>query len=264
MQVEDQLHRAICFQETPKRIVSLVPSLTELLCDLGLKTSLVGVTKFCVHPKTVRQDVEVVGGTKQVHFNKIKELKPDIILCNKEENTLQIVEECIKIAPVHISDIYTVNDCLELIAMYGEIFNVKDKSSFLIKSILEKQSAFQNFMLNKSQKKVAYFIWKTPWMVAGNKTFVNHLLQKNKFNNVFSVLNRYPEITLNDKELSEVEIVLLSSEPYPFKKAHKKALEKQFPKAKVLMVDGEMFSWYGSRLVKAFGYFKELHSNTLQ
>ena len=128
MKFTDQLNRPIHLQKTPKRIVSLVPSLTELICDLGLKSSLVGVTKFCVHPKSIREKATIVGGTKQVHFNKIQDLNPDVILCNKEENTLEMIQELDKIAPVHISDINTILDCHEIIGMYGTLFNIQSQS----------------------------------------------------------------------------------------------------------------------------------------
>ncbi|WP_338733131.1 ABC transporter substrate-binding protein [Mangrovimonas cancribranchiae] len=264
MQVKDQLHRTLVFQDVPKRIVSLVPSLTELLCDLGLKKQLVGVTKFCVHPKTIREDTLIVGGTKQVHFDKIKALQPDIILCNKEENTQDIVEQCSQIAPVHVSDIYTVTDCLALIKMYGSIFDVKKEAAALVTSISNEQKSFQNFIVDKPVLKVGYFIWSSPWMVAGNHTFINYLLEQNNFKNVFVSSSRYPEICLNNEKLKAADVIMLSSEPYPFKKEHKETLEKQFPNTKVVLVDGEMFSWYGSRLKKAFPYFKCLHKNDLQ
>ncbi|MBR9757107.1 MAG: ABC transporter substrate-binding protein [Algicola sp.] len=263
MQVKDQLQRTLVFSKPPRRIVSLVPSLTELICDLGLKQSLVGVTKFCVHPESIRTQADVVGGTKQVHFNKIKALQPDVILCNKEENTKALVEGCAEIAPVHVSDLNNLDDCLELIGMYGDLFEVKPKALKLVGAIEEANRNFKTFIKNKASLKVAYFIWKDPWMVAAQNTFVDCLLKLNGFENVFANLERYPEIALDDIELKEADLILLSSEPYPFKTAHKMALEKQFPKTKVLLVDGEMFSWYGSRLLYAFDYFRHLHKHGL-
>lgn len=127
MTVSDQLNRVLSLHQTPKRIVCLVPSQTELLVDLGLESSIVGVTKFCVHPNHIRKQTSVVGGTKSVHFDKIVALKPDIILCNKEENTEEIINALVKIAPVHISDVTSLEDCFELIQMYAEIFNANDR-----------------------------------------------------------------------------------------------------------------------------------------
>lgn len=264
MLVNDQLGRLLFLSTPPKRIVSLVPSLTELLCDMGLKERLVGVTKFCVHPKGLRQHLQIVGGTKQVRYETLKALKPDIIICNKEENTLDIVNHCNAIAPVYVSDIHTIEDCVDLIKTYGSLFNVEAKANQLVEALSQAQERFNEFLSAKQQNlKVAYFIWKDPWMVAASNTFINHLLVKNKFINVFSNSERYPSITLDDSRLKTADVILLSSEPYPFKASHKSILEEKFPQAKILIVDGEMFSWYGSRLIEAFSYFKQLHNSDL-
>ena len=258
--MKDQLKRDIQLKKTPKRIVSLVPSQTELLVDLGLETSIVGVTKFCVHPKHLRRSKVVVGGTKQINIEKIKALKPHVILCNKEENTKAIIESLEAIAPIYISDIYNLEDCFELIKMYGAIFNVEAKASSLVLNIQNKRNAFQLQIKDKKRLKVAYFIWKNPWMVAGNNTFINHLLELNKFENMYSNQKRYPEIKLNDSvQNKDVQVVFLSSEPFPFKEVNKNEVHDFYPNAITMLVDGEMFSWYGSRLTKAFNYFKTLH-----
>ncbi|WP_298344965.1 helical backbone metal receptor [uncultured Algibacter sp.] len=259
---KDQLKRDIHFTETPKRIISLVPSQTELLCDLGLETNIVGVTKFCVHPDYIKTDAAVVGGTKQIHIEKIKALKPDIILCNKEENTKAIVELCELICPVHISDIYNIKDSLELIKQYGKIFNCETRAGTIKRRIKDELKIFKDFIRGKQVLEAGYFIWKNPWMVAGNNTFINHLLQLNKFENIYSQKSRYPEIILNkSEENNRVNVIMLSSEPFPFKEIHKEELQEFYPNATIVLVDGEMFSWYGSRLVKAFAYFKTLRLN---
>ncbi|WP_353778116.1 helical backbone metal receptor [Winogradskyella sp. 3972H.M.0a.05] len=259
MEYSDQLQRKLHFKDKPKRIVSLVPSLTELLVDLGLEDKIVGVTKFCINPKHLRKEKTVVGGTKQVHIYKIKALNPDIILCNKEENTLAIVESCEQIAQTHVSDIYTVEDCHELITMYADLFDCSDKAKLISDTIKQEQKDFEKFISNKQSIQTAYFIWKNPWMVAGKDTFINYLLSLNKFQNYYENLDRYPEVDLDSNKNENVELVLLSSEPYPFKEIHKEELKKYYSNAKVLLVDGEAFSWYGSRLTKAFKYFKKLH-----
>ncbi|TYB79530.1 ABC transporter substrate-binding protein [Bizionia myxarmorum] len=262
MHYKDQLKRTITLKHTPKRIICLVPSITELICDLGLESSLVGITKFCVHPKHILTIVEVVGGTKQVHYDKIRELKPDIILCNKEENTQEMINELETISTVHISDVDTVSDCLELIEMFGEIFNCSEKANDLVVKIRKASTDFEAYISTKETQVVAYFIWKDPWMVAANNTFVNYMLSLNNFKNAFENESRYPEISL-DKIYADVNLVLLSSEPYPFKNEHKMLIQSQFPSAEFILVDGEMFSWYGSRLVLAFDYFKTLHYTAL-
>lgn len=258
---KDQLNRELFFNRTPKRIVSLVPSQTELLVDLGLENRLVGITKFCVHPKHLKNSKTIVGGTKNIKIEKVKSLNPDIILCNKEENTEEIVRECTKICPVHISDIYTINDNLELINMYGNLFDCSTKSNQLIDSINSQLTKFQLFIKDRPKLKVAYFIWKKPWMVAGNNTFINHLLELNNFENKFQYKERYPEIDLID--LQDLDYIFLSSEPYPFKEKDIEELKEKTNCKNIILVDGEYFSWYGSRILKAFNYYKKVRRSLI-
>ncbi len=224
---------------------------------MGLKDQISGITKFCVHPQELRKETKVVGGTKQVHFDKIEALSPDIIICNKEENTREMVEQLDTIAPVWVSDIQNVEDSFEMIKVFGTIFNVSEKASEIAARIISKKNDFSEFIKNKPSKKVAYLIWKNPYMAAATNTFINTLLELNHFENVISdVGGRYPEVGSN--ALKEAETVLLSSEPYPFKKTDVTELENRLQK-EVRLVDGEYFSWYGSRLLYAFDYFKGLH-----
>jgi len=259
MQFIDQMQRTVTLPAVPGRIVSLVPSQTELLVDLGLRNDLVGITKFCVHPKNLRKEKTIVGGTKQVHYDRIKALQPDIVLCNKEENTLEMVEALENIAPVWVSDIISIEDCLVMIKAFGKLFQKEKNALSIIKNIEGEWRDFNNFISKKPFKKVAYLIWKNPYMVAGKDTFINTLLKINHFRNSFSEREeRYPEISEN--ELVETELILLSTEPYPFKKKDILMLSKINYTGEVVLVDGEYFSWYGSRLAKAFRYFKKLQS----
>lgn len=265
MRIADQIGNSLYFKQTPKRIISLVPSITELLVDLGLINNIVGVTKFCVHPQNLRKEKKIVGGTKIIKTDKIKSLSPDIIICNKEENTEEIVLACRKICATYVSDIYTIEDILYLIKDFGIIFNIEEKSTHLSREIQKKVTEFKEFIKDKNPIQVAYFIWKNPYMVAANNTFINTLLQLSGFKNIFDTEGRYPEINLYEiKENNELDTVFLSSEPYPFKENDCKELSELLNK-KVVIVNGEYFSWYGSRLLKAFDYFmklrKKLHSN---
>ncbi|MGB1308868.1 MAG: ABC transporter substrate-binding protein, partial [Oceanihabitans sp.] len=159
MKIKDQLNRTIQLKETPNRIVTLVPSQTELLYDLGLETSIVGITKFCVHPKHLLKTKAIVGGTKQINLEKIKALNPDIILCNKEENTKEIVEACNEICAVHVSNIETISDCQEMILQYGQIFQKQEEAKNISEAIQKNVNDFKEFIKNKPTLKVAYFIW---------------------------------------------------------------------------------------------------------
>ncbi len=256
MKYKDQMGRQLQFSNVPIRIVSLVPSQTELLVDLGLQDHIVGLTKFCVHPVGLIKEKTIVGGTKQLHIDKVKALQPDIILCNKEENTEQIVHDMDTIAPVHVSDIKNLEDALSLIKMYGDIFQVTDKAISIIQVIQKKYIDFSKSIEEASYKKVAYFIWRSPWMVAGQDTFITYLLNECRFKNVFEDKEgRYPEVQLD--ELSDVDYVFLSSEPFPFAEKHIEDVQP-YTKGKVILVDGEYFSWYGSRLIGAFDYFTDV------
>ena len=260
MKLLDQIGNSIEIKKTPIRIISLVPSQTELLVDLGLMNNIVGVTKFCVHPVSLNKEKTIVGGTKNINIQKIKELNPDIILCNKEENTKEIVAQCIQIAPTHVSDIFTIEDVLTLIDQYSVIFSCKTIAAEISKKIGLSLNEFQKLIADKEPKKVAYFIWKKPWMVAGHSTFINSILEVNKFDNIYKNEQRYPEVNLDELKLKgELDYLLLSSEPYPFKEKDVEELQEQFKKQRIILVDGEMFSWYGSRLIMAFEYFKTLH-----
>ncbi len=264
MELVDQLQRKLKFNDTPKRIVSLVPSLTELLVDLGLEEYIVGITKFCVHPYHLKQTKTIVGGTKNIKSEKIRALQPDIILCNKEENTKDIVDSCVEIAPVYVSNIFTLKDVFELIEHYGVLFSCRTESSKIIQKLNFKLDDFSTFVENVTPQKVAYFIWRNPWMAVGNKTFINHLLILNKFENIYSNRERYPEVELKKIRLEgDPDLVFLSSEPYPFKEEHAFEIGRCTHHAKTVFVDGELFSWYGTRLLKSFDYFKRLHERII-
>ena len=240
------------------KIVSLVPSLTELLVDLGLEEHIVGITKFCIHPKNLRKDKVVVGGTKNIHIEKIKVLQPNFILCNKEENTKEIVENCRKIATTHVSDICTIKDIIALIVYYGTLFSCEEKALTLTKELQDKINDFKRFVKDKPSLKVVYFIWKNPWMIAANNTFINHLLELTKLENCYKSESRYPEILLEDLKTKEIDAIFLSSEPFPFKEKNNLDFKNHTENTNIVLVNGEYFSWYGSRLLKAFDYFKEL------
>lgn len=256
----DQIGVEHTFKTTPKRIISLVPSQTELLYDLGLEEEIVGITKFCVHPIHFKATKPIIGGTKNVKFEKIKALQPDIIIANKEENTKEIVEELSKICSVWVTNIVTIEDNFQMISDFGKLFNKRTEAQKWKDKISFAYHDFQQFIQDKSFRKVAYFIWANPYMVAGRDTFINEMLMLNRFQNIYEENGRYPEIELEKmRQEGDPEVVFLSSEPFPFKDEHAFEIGRNTHHAKTIFVDGEMFSWYGSRLLKAFDYFKQLH-----
>ncbi len=255
----DDLGTMHVFNQVPQRIVSLVPSQTELLVDLGLEANIVGITKFCVHPEDLRKRKTIVGGTKKVDYTKISDLQPDIIICNKEENTLEIVENLRHLYPVWVTDIETIEDNFKMIADFGQLFSCVAKAEKLNAEIQNALSDFNAFIEKKPIKKVAYFIWKNPYMVAGGDNFIHQMLQLNHFENAFGNQSRYPEVHLqNWNEKESLDCIFLSSEPYPFKEKDISEIASFCPSTKNVLVDGEMFSWHGSRLLLALDYFKEL------
>jgi iron complex transport system substrate-binding protein len=258
--ITDQIGVVHTFASSPQRIVSLVPSQTELLFDLGQEEKIVGITKFCVHPYHFKSTKKSVGGTKKVNYEKIRLLNPDIIICNKEENTKEIVEELRKICPVWVTNIITIEDNFQMISDFGQLFNCRTEAKKWNDKLAFALSDFKNFIKDKAVKNVAYFIWKKPYMVAGSDNFINELLKLNHFKNCYDTKGRYPEIAIEKmQEEGNPEIVFLSSEPFPFKKEDGYEIAEFVPSAQIIIVDGEMFSWYGSRLLKAFDYFKMVH-----
>jgi len=243
----DQMNRTIRLEGIPRRIVSLVPSQTELLYDLALEDEVVGITKFCIHPESWFRSKTRVGGTKHVDIEKVRSLSPDLIIGNKEENTKEDIAALEDIAPVWMSDIYTVDDALEMILEVSTICGKSEYGTQLVKTV---QSGFESLKNEPLSGTFLYFIWKDPDFVAGTNTFISDLLESTGLRNLCRS-ERYPEWNATDEV---PDIVLLSSEPYPFKFEHVKEMRKKFPKSSINLIDGEMCSWYGSRMQLAPKY----------
>lgn len=250
----DQLNQAIDLPATPRRIISIVPSQTELLFYLGLDKEIIGITKFCVHPKNKVKGKTKVGGTKQLNISLIKELKPDLVIANKEENEQAQVEELLSICPVWISDISELAGAFDMIGRIGEMVGRKTQAQALCNDITLRLSQLNPVTL---KLRVAYVIWRKPYMVAGVATFIDSMLKTCGFTNAFDI-ERYPEVDTVMLINIRPDMVFLSSEPYPFKDRHIAEFKAMLPQAKVMLVDGEMFSWYGSRLLLASEYFLSL------
>lgn len=254
LRIEDQLGREIFLESIPKRIVSLVPSLTEYLYDLGLDEEIVGVTKFCIHPESKTKKVVKIGGTKSFNFDKINELKPDLIIANKEENYKEGVEQLEKGFPVFVTDIANLQEALQMMSMLGKILDKESKAQEIINET-EKSFNSLNIYPNKG---ALYLIWRKPYMTVGGDTFINQLMEFAGFNNLRKNFTRYPVVSPEEIKELKPEFILLSSEPYPFKNKHIEEFRILSPSSRIILVDGEMFSWYGSRLRYSAGYFKEL------
>lgn len=250
----DQLHRTISLDNIPTRIVSIVPSQSELLYDLGLRDEVVGITKFCIHPDVWFKSKVRVGGTKNVNIEKIITLAPDLIIANKEENLKEDIEILEKLFPVWVSDIQSLEDSFEMIKSIGELVKRSAQAQTIIENIKNQKSKFKTNTLRKA----LYFVWYNPWMLAGNDTFINEMMQLAGFENCLQQ-DRYPILTSQEIKEFSPEVVLLSSEPFPFKEKHIQELVEILPNTKIILVDGELFSWYGSRLFHSFDYFRVLN-----
>lgn len=251
----DQLGNKIKLENAPTRIVSTVPSITLTLIDLGLEKEVIARTKFCIHPKEIVKNIPKIGGTKTLDINKIIELNPDLIIANKEENEFEQIKILQEKFPVYISDVNDLESNYDFIEKIGVLTNTVAKANQIIK----KTKANFNLFTNVKQKSVAYLIWKDPYMVAASDTFINSLLTELNLINVFAEdFSRYPEVTLKDIETNQPDLIFLSSEPYPFKEKHINEFKKAIPNTEIHLVDGEFFSWFGSKMQNASQYFNDL------
>ncbi len=262
--VKDQTGRMVRLGKTPERIICLVPSITELLYDLGLDKEVVGITKFCVHPAHWYKNKKRVGGTKTVSVEKIKSLVPDFIIANKEENVRAQIVELAAEYPVYVSDICTLEDALEMIRQVGLLTGKAIEANEMAVKIGD---LFQQFELLKKPVKTCYLIWQNPFITIGGDTFISGMLEKCGFINIAGSQLRYPEITLQQIAETDCELVLLSSEPFPFKQKQLQEIRELLlalgSAPRIELVDGEMFSWYGSRMLQAPLYFRQLQNRLL-
>lgn len=242
------------FEKKYSRIVSVVPSQTELLASLGLDKEVVGITKFCIHPEGWRSSRAVIGGTKKLNIEKIRQLNPDIIIANKEENQKEDIELLNHEFDIYMSDIHDLNSALTMITDVGSLTGKERSAADIVEKI---RPGFEQLVPVKEKLSVAYLIWKDPYMVAGADTFINSMLEACGFKNTFHQ-TRYPETTLEELAKIAPDLILLSSEPYPFGEKHIIQILSVLKKSKIFLVDGECFSWYGSRLLISTLYFQNL------
>jgi len=240
-----------------KRIVSVVPSLTELLYSFGLDEEVVGITKFCVHPEDWFRTKQRIGGTKKLNIELIKSLRPDLVIANKEENVKEQIEELAEHTDVYLTDINNLEEAIEAITNIGILVGKEGEATKIAEIInMEFLELRPARFLNPHRS--CYLIWREPYMTIGGDTFINDMMSRCGLNNIFEDSTRYPEVSVQEIKEAGCELVLLSSEPYPFKEKHITELQQVLFNTKIVLVDGEMFSWYGSRLTKAPRYFKEL------
>ncbi|MFN8281010.1 MAG: helical backbone metal receptor [Saprospiraceae bacterium] len=254
-QNSDQTGRTIALLHKPKRIVSTVPSITELLCDIGLDEQLVGRTKFCDSPQELVQKIPAYGGTKNLRVSDIIRLNPDLMISNKEENTASDITQLAEHIPVWVSDIHDLNSAIYAINEIGAMCGVQGTTTRLTSEIIKHAADHSNMRLSRN-KRACYLIWKNPYMTVGSDTFIHQMMSFAGFDNIFGDCQRYPVTTIHEIVNRSPEVILLSSEPYPFKESD----QKLFEGIKAIFVNGKAFSWYGSRIAESFSYFCHLNS----
>jgi ABC-type Fe3+-hydroxamate transport system substrate-binding protein len=250
----DQAGYELKLENIPRRIISIVPSQTELLYHLGLEEEVVGITKFCVHPEAWFRSKTRVGGTKTLDIAKIRDLEPDLVIANKEENTKEDVIALRAVCPVWTSDIHTIAEALDMIREVGSLVGRAAGANLLIKEV---QSGFGQ--IRPYGLRSAYLIWKNPYMTAGGDTFISDMMRVAGLENVFASRTRYPEVNMEDLQAAGIDLLLLSSEPYPFKIKDIESLHEVLPQTRIVLADGEMFSWYGSRMREFQAYLDKMN-----
>lgn len=251
--ITDQTGHTLHFNSAVNRIVSLVPSLTETIVDLDMGDKICGITKFCVHPNHLKKRVKIIGGTKNPGLEQIIALKPDLVIANKEENRQEDINVLRQHAQVYVSDIKNFGDISDFLKDMARISNDRASEEIALRiQNLKDPDCGQNFS-------VCYLIWKAPFITVGNDTFIQCMLERYGFSNVFSDQIRYPETSIAEIRVKNPDVIMLSSEPYPFRDKHKLEIQSFFPDSRVVLVDGEMFSWYGSRILQADTYIKNLY-----
>lgn len=252
------------------RIISLVPSLTEALCHFGLMDCIVGCTSFCVEPKSLRNRVPSVGGTKDARIEDIKALKPTHIIVNLEENTESIIAELKKMQTMNEclvieTFIKTPEDNFTLVESLGKTFSFSEQAQSWIQAQKIELENLRNNLQRLNSFRFAYFIWMNPWMVAGDKTYISSVLELIGGINAIStgelLSERYPAIDAQDERLGLADVMLFSSEPFPFKNRHIDEFRQQSKILRpMIKVDGQALSWYGSRFAETLKYLGRLHA----
>jgi len=257
MKTTDQINQIIEVSDSPERIISLVPSITELLIDLELDRAMMGRTRFCIHPAEKVKNIPVIGGVMGLNRHEIDKMQPDLIFASKEENAQNEIMELAKDYPVWVSDVHNLDDALAMIEAIGQICHKQRQAGVLTQKIREGFRQLDH--IPPDIVRTAYLIWNNPLYTINADTFIHDMLKRCGIENIFADKpEAYPIITEKEIRERKPDFIFLSSEPYHFKEKDARDFSRIFPKAEVKRVDGEYFTWYGSHLVDAPSYFKHL------
>ncbi len=238
--------------DPPQKIISTVPSITELLFSLQLQQKVVAITKFCILPNSWFTTKPIIGGTKNLNIEVIKALQPDLVIANKEENIQSQIETIASFTNVHVTDVFDIKSALQMVQTVAQLTHTTTKGNEIITNI---SNTLHNLKPLPNKPKAAYLIWQNPFMTIGNDTFIHQMLQHIGVVNVFGHLTRYPTINIQQLQQAQCDFIFLSSEPFPFAQKHIDALQQHLPNTKIVLVNGQMFSWYGSRLLHFANYY---------
>lgn len=252
--ITDHLGRKVTYQYPPKRIISLNPCITETLYFLDLDEQIAGRTRYCIFPAGKVEKAKIVGGTKDIDLEAIHEVKPDLIIAEKEENTKEIVETLEKYYPVYVAEVRSIADAYRMIEDISSLLDREEQGRRLVQTIKDR---FQH-LPRANGMKAAYVIWRNPYMVVGGDTYIHSVLETLGFSNPFANFEgRYPVVTQDDLANAGLDYLFLATEPFPFKDRHKQEFSQFLPNTKIEIVDGEMF-WYGAKMVEAAHYFEAM------
>ena len=244
---------------TGARIASLVPSVTELLFDLGLGDQVVGRTAFCVHPADRIKKVRSIGGTKQVNFKKFDAVAPTHVIVNIDETPKGLAEEITdRGCTVVVTHPVEVHDNLALYRLIGALFDRRDAATDLCNQFAAASADLRDAAKALPERRVLYLIWKDPWMTVSSDTYISRMLDRVRWHTVGGDGEvRYPEIDPGGDVAAAVDLILFSSEPFPFEERHFGEFRDAYHgDARFAAIDGQMVSWYGSRAIAGLAYLK--------
>jgi len=257
MEIKDQIERTIEITKPPERILSLVPSITELLLELGLERKMAGRTRFCIHPADKVRSIPVIGGVMGLNQHEIEKISPDLILAAKEENAKNEILNLSRRYPVWVSDVHDLEGALEMIGSIGKLCNREEQARNMVDRIKQAFDGLKH--IPAGVIRAVYLVWNDPLYTINHTTFIHDMLSRCGIENVFADKKEaYPIISEKEIRERKPDFIFLPSEPYHFKETHQQKYAEAFPQAEIKRVDGEYFTWYGSHLIQAPSYFKQL------
>ena len=264
----DDVGREHAFHSSPRRIVSLVPSLTETIALLAGTDKLAGITRYCIHPQEKLRQIPRIGGTKDPNIDQILSADIDLVIANKEENLPQHIEALEKKLPVFITFPRSIQQTIKTVMDLGILTDARDNAEQFSHSCKAILKAIEADSAIAPPLKTACMIWKDPWMTVGPDTYVSDVLATLGLQNIFdSSQDRYFKTALEDVIAREPQVILLPDEPYEFGKSDKALIEDflkaQGAKARVELIDGSSLTWFGSRTLPALGYLRKFKKSLL-